>query len=93
MSIIQLPEEVANKLHSSVLVTSLNSVACNLIKNSLDANATKINLYIDHGKGNCTVEDNGAGISKTEFLAEGGLGKLHRKFSQSLYLGFHLRRF
>ncbi|KAH7320827.1 hypothetical protein B0I35DRAFT_459557 [Stachybotrys elegans] len=91
MSIIQLPEEVANKLHSSVHITSLNSVACHLIENSLDAGATKINLYIDHARGNCTVEDNGVGIPGGEFLPEGGLGKLHHTSKFPAQHGLHGR--
>lgn len=79
MSIRQLPEDVVDRLKSSVVITSLNGVVCGLLKNSLDAGATKINITVDYGRGNCTLEDNGIGISPEEFKEGGGLGKLHRK--------------
>ena len=78
MSIQQLPQDVVDKIQSSVTITSLNAVACGLFKNSLDSGATKINAYVDQSRGNCTVEDNGSGIPPREFGPEGGLCKLHR---------------
>lgn len=79
MSIKKLPDEVVDRLKSSAIITSLNGVASGLLKNSLDAGATKINITIDYSRGNCTVEDNGAGIPPEEFEEKGGLGKLHCK--------------
>jgi DNA mismatch repair protein MLH3 len=79
MSIRQLPEDVIDKIKSSVAITSLNAVACGLLTNALDAGATRVNIYLDYGRGNCTVEDNGLGIPSDEFEPDGGLGKLHRK--------------
>lgn len=81
MSIRQLPEDVVNRLKSSVAIISLNGVACGLVKNALDAGASRINIYIDYSRGNCTVEDNGLGIAPDEFKPDGGLGKLHRKLN------------
>jgi DNA mismatch repair protein MLH3 len=78
MSIRQLPEDVVHKLKSSVIITSLNNVVCGLLKNALDVGSTKVNVYIDYSRGNCTVEDNGQGIPPSEFKEDGGLGKLHR---------------
>lgn len=77
MSIRQLPEDVVDKLKSSVAITSLNGVATGLLNNSLDAAATKIHISLDYAKGNCTVDDNGHGIIPAEFTELGGLGKLH----------------
>ncbi|KAF7544999.1 hypothetical protein G7046_g9658 [Stylonectria norvegica] len=77
MFIRPLPEDVVDKLKSSVVITTLNAVACGLLTNSLDAGASKVNLSIDYTRGNCTVEDNGFGIHPDEFDAAGGLGKLH----------------
>ncbi|OTB05304.1 hypothetical protein M426DRAFT_319853 [Hypoxylon sp. CI-4A] len=77
MSIQQLPEHVIAQIKSSTTITSLNSVVCGLVKNSLDAEATKINIYLDYLRGNCTVEDNGFGIPPSEFKSTGGIGKLH----------------
>ncbi|KAH6608162.1 dna mismatch repair mlh3 [Trichoderma cornu-damae] len=75
MSIRPLPEDVAGKIRSSSTVTSLNGVVCGLLKNSLDAGATKVNIYVEYGRGNCTVEDNGLGIVPGDFEEDGGLGK------------------
>lgn len=77
MSIKPLPEDVIAQIKSSTTITSLNGVVCGLFKNSLDAGATKITVKIDYARGNCSVEDNGAGILPTEFASDGGLGKLH----------------
>ncbi|RKL27901.1 hypothetical protein BFJ72_g12809 [Fusarium proliferatum] len=77
MIIRQLPQDVVDKIKSSVNITSLNGVVCGLITNSLDAGASKINISIDYSRGNCTVEDNGSGIPPEEFKDGGGLGKLH----------------
>ncbi|KAI1481405.1 hypothetical protein F4774DRAFT_375221 [Daldinia eschscholtzii] len=77
MSIQQLPEHVIAQIKSSTAITSLNSVVCGLVKNSLDAEATKITVSIDYIRGNCSVEDNGLGIPPEEFKPTGGLGKLH----------------
>lgn len=75
MSIRPLPEDVVGKIRSSSTITSLNGVVCGLLKNSLDAGATKVNVYVEYGRGNCTVEDNGLGITPGDFAEDGGLGK------------------
>lgn len=76
MSIKPLPPEVAAQVKSSSVITSLNGVALGLLRNSLDANATKVNISVDYRLGNCIVEDNGFGVPETEFRDTGGLGKL-----------------
>ncbi|RFU77102.1 dna mismatch repair mlh3 [Trichoderma arundinaceum] len=75
MSIRPLPEDVVGKIRSSSTITSLNGVVCGLLKNSLDAGATKVNIYVEYDRGNCTVEDNGLGIAPGDFADDGGLGK------------------
>ncbi|KAL7906915.1 hypothetical protein GGI35DRAFT_98859 [Trichoderma velutinum] len=75
MSIRPLPEDVIGKIRSSSTITSLNGVVCGLLKNSLDAGATKVNVYVEYGRGNCIVEDNGLGIIPGDFTEDGGLGK------------------
>ncbi|EXF75073.1 hypothetical protein CFIO01_09232 [Colletotrichum fioriniae PJ7] len=77
MSIKPLPEDVTRRIRSSATVTSLNSVACALVKNALDAEATRVNVTIDYSRGNCTVEDDGLGILPVEFQENGGLVKQH----------------
>ncbi|KAF1946157.1 DNA mismatch repair protein [Clathrospora elynae] len=75
--ILPLPEEVVAKIKSSTAIVSLTGVALELLKNSLDAKATKIEATVDFARGGCTVEDDGLGISPLEFSEEGGLGKLY----------------
>lgn len=78
MSIQPLPPEVIAQIKSSVTITSLNEVVFELIKNSLDAGSTKIDITVDYSRGGCAVEDNGLGIHPSEFKENGGLGKLYR---------------
>ncbi|KAK5997749.1 DNA mismatch repair protein MutL [Cladobotryum mycophilum] len=92
MSIRQLPDDVVGKIRSSAIITSLNGVVCGLLKNSLDASANKINIYVDYGRGNCTVEDNGGGISPAEFAQDGGLGKHHSTSKYPPSSGIHGRQ-
>ncbi|KAK0388050.1 hypothetical protein NLU13_4294 [Sarocladium strictum] len=77
MSIKQLPQDVIDKIKSTVAITSMNGVVDSLLRNSLDSSATKIHVAVDYAKGDCSVEDNGQGILPTEFQSDGGLGKLH----------------
>lgn len=77
MSIKQLPADVVAQIKSSITITSLNSVILGLVKNSLDAHASKINISVDYRRGTCSVNDNGLGIAPAEFHETGGLGKLH----------------
>jgi DNA mismatch repair protein MLH3 len=79
MSIKQLPSDVVAQIKSSIAITSLNSVIVGLLKNSLDANSSQINITVDYRRGNCSVEDNGLGIAPAEFRELGGLGRLHCK--------------
>ncbi|ROW02590.1 hypothetical protein VPNG_07854 [Cytospora leucostoma] len=77
MSIKPLPGDVVAQIKSSVAITSLNNVICGLVKNALDAKATKINLTVDYSRGNCSIEDDGVGIPPLEFKHTAGLGQLH----------------
>lgn len=86
MSIKPLPSEVVAQIKSSITITSLNGVDCELVKNSLDAGATKLDITVDYGRGSCTVEDDGFGILPSDFRDEGGLGNLYRKISLILLL-------
>ena len=79
MSIQPLPPDVVAQIKSSITITSLNVVVCELVQNSLDANAKKVDISVDYSKGNCSVEDDGLGILPSEFQTTGHLGKLYRK--------------
>ncbi|KAG9190459.1 hypothetical protein G6011_08547 [Alternaria panax] len=76
-SILPLPEHVVAQIKSSTAIVSLTGVVLELLKNSLDAHATRIEAAIDFARGGCSVEDDGLGISPLEFREEGGLGKLY----------------
>lgn len=90
MSIQQLPQDVVDGITASMRFTSVNDVICGLLKNALDAGATKIKVHVDHVRGNCRVEDNGVGIPPAEFRQDGGLGKLQRKFEASQTQSSHV---
>ncbi|KAK3370817.1 hypothetical protein B0T24DRAFT_300424 [Lasiosphaeria ovina] len=77
MSIRPLPGDVVAQIRSSSAIATLNDAVCGLIRNSLDAGASKINVLVDYSRGNCHVEDNGLGIPPANFGEDGGLGKLH----------------
>ena len=79
MSIQPLPEDVIAQIKSSTTITSLNGVIFELLKNSLDAGSTKVDISVDYNRGGCVVEDDGLGILPSEFWENGGLGKLHRE--------------
>ena len=81
--ILPLPADVAVQIKSSTSITSLSDVVFGLVKNSLDAGATKIEVVVDSQRGSCMVEDDGHGISPVEFQDHGGLGKSHCKARQS----------
>lgn len=76
--ILPLPVDVAAQIKSSAAITSLRGVVIGLVENSLDAWATKIEVNVDFRRGACIVEDDGHGISPSEFSNYGGLGKPHR---------------
>ncbi|TVY83422.1 DNA mismatch repair protein MutL [Lachnellula suecica] len=77
MSIQQLPPDVIAQIKSSIAITSLNGVVCELVKNSLDASSTKIDISVDYPRGGCIVEDDGSGILPAEFREGGGLGMMY----------------
>lgn len=85
MSIQPLPPDVIAQIKSSISITSLNGVICELVKNSLDAEASKIDISVDYSRGSCSVEDDGLGILPSEFGVDGHLGKLYREFISNFH--------
>ncbi|MEE2694981.1 MAG: DNA mismatch repair endonuclease MutL [Pseudomonadota bacterium] len=62
-----LSDELINKIAAGEVLERPVSAVKELIENSLDANATKIDIYIrDGGRTEITVSDNGEGIRKDE---------------------------
>jgi DNA mismatch repair protein MLH3 len=80
-SIRPLPPDAIAQIKSSTTITSLNAVVIELLKNSLDAHSTKIDVNVEYDRANCMVEDDGLGIPPAEFKDSGGLGKLYRMSS------------
>lgn len=78
-AIAPLPPEVVAQIKSSICITSLNGVIAELLKNSLDASAEKIDIEVEYSRGRCVVEDDGLGMPPSEFRPNGGLAKLHCK--------------
>lgn len=76
-AILPLPEDVVAQIKSSTAILSLTGVVLELLKNALDAGASRIEAVVDFARGGCSVEDNGLGIAASEFRKEGGLGKLY----------------
>lgn len=79
MSIKPLPPDVVSQIQSSIQITSINNVVCELVKNSMDAEASHVSVHVKYGQGGCLVEDDGKGVEPSEFGARGGLGKSYRK--------------
>lgn len=75
--ILPLCPEAISQIQSSKQITSTLDVAVALLENSLDAGATKVDISVDFRRACCTIEDNGHGISLSEFSATGGLGKMY----------------
>ncbi|KAJ4405997.1 DNA mismatch repair protein [Didymella pomorum] len=59
MSIRPLPDGVVAQIKSSTAIVSLSGVVVELLKNSLDAKAAKIDVTVEFARGGCTVEDDG----------------------------------
>ncbi|KAL2264231.1 hypothetical protein VTK26DRAFT_63 [Humicola hyalothermophila] len=91
MSIQPLPADVAAQIRSSAVITSLNDAVWGLVQNSLDAGASKISISVDYGRGNCSVEDDGLGITPSSFQEGGGLGQLHYTSKYPYQSGTHGR--
>ena len=79
--ILPLPPDVIAQIKSCTAVTSLTGAVLDLIQNSLDADAGKVDMTVDFPRGACIVEDDGLGILPAEFREGGGLGKLHCEFT------------
>ena len=70
-----LPTKVAAQVKSSASIPNLDAAVIGLLKNALDAGASKIDIHVDYPRGSCTVEDDGTGIEPVECSVDGGLGK------------------
>ncbi|CAA7260090.1 unnamed protein product [Cyclocybe aegerita] len=75
-TIARLPPPTQAKLRSTQILTSLPQILSELVQNSLDAEATHVDVGIDAKEWICWVRDDGRGISKADldFLGRGEEG-------------------
>ncbi|KAI3843397.1 hypothetical protein MKX03_024291 [Papaver bracteatum] len=70
-TIKQLPKDVYSSLRSSVVLFDLTRVVEELIFNSIDANATKVNVGVSVGTCYVKVDDDGHGITRDGLVLVG----------------------
>lgn len=77
--ITPLSRPASTAIRSSLIIPTYPSVLQELIHNSLDADATKIHIYVDftHGEEKIRVEDDGTGIPVSD------LGRIGARYESS----------
>lgn len=71
-SIRELPNELRSCLRSMVVIHSYSKCVEEIVCNSLDAGATKVEIFVDlSGKGYLEISDNGRGMTFDELTVIG----------------------
>ncbi|CAH2352797.1 DNA mismatch repair protein Mlh3p [[Candida] railenensis] len=70
-SIAKLNEEVSSHVDASAHITNVSGVIRELLRNSIDANATKVSIILDLATFSFQVCDNGQGIAEEDFSMVG----------------------
>ena len=87
----KLPLETRSRLRSGQILTTLAQLISELIQNSLDANASHIEVGVDCEEWECWVRDDGSGISKSGLAtlsSEAGQKRYSMLFESVAWLGW-----
>ena len=73
-----LPDSTTSQIRSSFIIPSLTACVLELVQNSLDASATRIEVAVGPDSWQCRVTDNGRGIDEDDLRK---LGRRYRTFT------------
>ncbi|KAK4685252.1 DNA mismatch repair protein MLH3, partial [Tremellales sp. Uapishka_1] len=78
-----LPTSTSTQIRSSVIIPTLPQVVSELIQNALDAQATKIECWIDLEDRGVRVEDDGVGVGKYQLRELGKRYATNKRLTES----------